>query len=166
MNQAIVVELHFFGTSVLWGVLILILYDFLRIFRRLVSHNNFFVALEDLLYWMVSSVLIFRMMYQQNNGIIRGFSIMGMLLGMLIYHGTISDLCVTFISSFLLRIENLIKRIVLFILSPFCFLFKLIKNLVLRIIRLMKKFTSFLSKSLKKKKKSGKIALSNDEECD
>jgi spore cortex biosynthesis protein YabQ len=166
MNQAIIVELHFFGTSVLWGVLILVLYDFLRILRRLVSHNSFFVALEDLIYWMVSSVLIFRMMYQQNNGIIRGFSIMGMLLGMLIFHGTISDICVTAISTFLQRIENLIKRIILFILSPFCFLFKLLKRLVLRILGLMKKFTAFFSKLLKKKKKSGKIALSNDEKCD
>lgn len=161
MNQAIIIELHFFGTSILWGVLLLIFYDVLRIFRRLISHNSFFVALEDLLYWMVSSVLIFRMMYQQNNGIIRGFSILGMLLGMLIYHGTISDICVTAISTFLQRIEHLIQWIVSLILSPFCFFFKLLKKILLRLLKLFKKFTSFFSKLLKKKKESGKIAISD-----
>ena len=110
MNDAIMVELRFFGTSVLWGVILLILYDLLRIFRRVIIHNGFFVAFEDLIYWVVSGLLIFHMMYQQNNGIIRGFAILAMLIGMTLYHSVFSELFVNIISTLLNEIINLIWK--------------------------------------------------------
>jgi hypothetical protein len=63
MNPAISVELHFFLTSILWGVILLVAYDVLRIFRRLIKHDAFFIALEDLIFWVVASLFIFAMIY-------------------------------------------------------------------------------------------------------
>ncbi|WMJ90558.1 spore cortex biosynthesis protein YabQ [Anaerocolumna sp. MB42-C2] len=166
MNDAIMVELRFFGTSVLWGVILLILYDLLRIFRRVIIHNGFFVAFEDLIYWVISSLLIFHMMYQQNNGIIRGFAILAMLIGMTLYHSVFSELFVNTISTLLNEIINLIWKLIVLILRPFRFIFRKIKSLFVWIFLKIKKFIQFLGKSLKKLNKSSKIAVSDNEKGD
>lgn len=91
MNPAITTELQFFLLSILWGGILLLAYDVLRIFRRLVKHGVIFVAVEDLIFWVIASLFLFIMIFQNNNGIIRGFSIMGMLIGMVLYHFSISE---------------------------------------------------------------------------
>ncbi|MGB8453392.1 MAG: spore cortex biosynthesis protein YabQ [Anaerocolumna sp.] len=166
MNDAIMVELRFFGTSVLWGVLLLIFYDALRIIRRIIMHNGFFVAFEDLLYWVVSSLLIFNMMYQQNNGIIRGFAILAMLLGMLLYHSIFSEILVNTISGLFNKVINLIGKFILLIFRPVRFLFLKIKRFFWWIFNKIKKFILFLLKILKKFWKSSKMAVSENEDSD
>lgn len=164
MNDAIMVELRFFCTSVLWGVLLLIFYDVLRIIRRIIIHNGFFIAFEDLIYWVVSSLLIFRMMYRQNNGIIRGFAILAMLLGMILYHSALSELLVDTISGLINRILALIGRLIGIILFPIKWLFGRIKRIFVWIYGKIKKFIYFLIKILKKFRKSSKMAVSENEE--
>lgn len=85
MSEGIVFELQFFFQAFLWGILMMILYDGLRLFRRLVSHSVLAVAIEDILYWIVCGLLIFRMLYLENSGAIRGFAILAVVLGMLLY---------------------------------------------------------------------------------
>ena len=63
----------------------MILYDIIRLFRRLIPHNTAAVAVEDILYWLVCGFLIFRMLYVENSGAIRGFAIAAVVLGMLLY---------------------------------------------------------------------------------
>ncbi len=85
MSEGIILELRFFGTAFLWGILMMVLYDIIRIFRRLIPHNITAVAIEDILYWLVCGVLIFRMLYLENSGAIRGFAIAAVIMGMLLY---------------------------------------------------------------------------------
>jgi spore cortex biosynthesis protein YabQ len=168
MNDAIMIELHFFGTSILWGALILVFYDVLRIIRRIIIHNGFFVALEDLLYWVICSLLIFHMMYKQNNGIIRGFAILAMLLGMIIYRGTLSDLLVETISNVLNTIINFVKKtigkVISIFLKPIKFIFKKLHKFFRWIFSKIKKFLRYILKPLKKIRKSSKIKLPESEE--
>lgn len=63
----------------------MLLYDGIRIFRKLFSHSVAAVALEDILYWLAWALLIFRMLYVENSGAIRGFAILAVVLGMLWY---------------------------------------------------------------------------------
>ncbi len=63
----------------------MIAYDGVRIFRRIIPHGGAAVALEDLLYWLVCGVCIFRMLYLENSGAIRGFAIAAVVLGMILY---------------------------------------------------------------------------------
>jgi spore cortex biosynthesis protein YabQ len=163
VNGAIVIELRFFGASIFWGMLLLIIYDSIRILRRIVKHNEFFVGIQDILYWVTCSLLIFHMMYQQNDGIIRGFSILGMLLGMLGYHTILSDFLVKFISSIINKIINFFIRIIWFILKPIRFLIKRVGYLLTGIIKILKKVYRNLLNTLKKMWKSDKIAVSENE---
>ncbi len=60
-------------------------YDGIRIFRKIIPHSNAAVAVEDLVYWLLSGVCIFQMLYQENSGANRGFAISAVVLGMLVY---------------------------------------------------------------------------------
>lgn len=66
------------------------LFDFFRIFRKTFKHPDFLTQLEDLVYWLSITVLIFYFMLNENNGEIRVFSIVGMFLGMILYFCTLS----------------------------------------------------------------------------
>lgn len=150
MNQGITIELQFFMISILWGALVLLAYDQLRILRRIIRHNVVAVAIQDLIFWVLASVFIFAMIYVKNNGTIRGFSVMGMVIGMVAYHYILSDWIVKLISS-----------IILLILRPFSLAIAFIeKGLIL-----LKNKANILNKKiysrLKSRAKSVKISLNN-----
>ncbi|MDD4113087.1 MAG: spore cortex biosynthesis protein YabQ, partial [Herbinix sp.] len=63
MNKGITIELQFFMISILWGALVLLAYDLLRILRRIIRHNVLAVAIQDLLFWVLASVFIFALIY-------------------------------------------------------------------------------------------------------
>lgn len=106
MNRELVLLLQ----SVWMGVLLLIFYDILRIFRGVIPHRNSWITAQDLCYWILAGLYIFCKMYQENHGMIRLFVFAGILLGMLCYHYTISPFFVTiFVRLFKIPI-NYIKK--------------------------------------------------------
>ena len=55
------------------GAGLLLCYDFLRIFRRLIRHKTWGIAAEDLLFWLCCALVMFGFMYRMNEGVIRDF---------------------------------------------------------------------------------------------
>ena len=78
-------ELQFFGKALLYGAALAFYYEGLKVFRRLISHGTVWMALEDLAYWLICGFLIFRMLYRENSGAVRGFAVAAVVLGMLLY---------------------------------------------------------------------------------
>ena len=103
----IIKELQFFGLAVLRGMLLLILYDMLRIVRRVIAHGVWAVAVEDLCYWMAAVVLVFQLIYQENDGALRGYALG---VGMAVYHWSVSSWLVEHISTVLNVIYGIIKK--------------------------------------------------------
>lgn len=161
MSDAIGMEVQFFLTSVLWGIILLVIYDVLRIIRRIIKHAWFFVAVEDVLFWIVSAFLIFRMMYEQNNGIIRGFSILGMTLGMVVYNQSLSEYMVKWISGLFLWIGKGIRKVAGGIWKPIRFLLRRIKWFFQFVGKKITKNGKRSFRGLKKRSKTVKIALKN-----
>lgn len=148
MNHAITIELQFFLTSILSGAILILVYDGLRIFRRLIKHDGFFIALEDLFFWVGASLFIFAMMYEENDGIIRGFSVMGMAIGMVLYHYILSDFIV-----------NLITKIINLLISPIVFIIKKVKKIIKFLSNMSRKIMNFVIMQLKKWTNSVRITL-------
>ncbi len=82
----VVWELTFFVSAFFLGFCLRMGYDILWLFRRLVRHKRFFVGLEDFFFWVTGSVLMFGLMFRENNGTPRLFAILGALAGMFLYH--------------------------------------------------------------------------------
>ncbi len=103
-------ELEFFGMAVLRGVLLLAIYDLVRIFRRVVPHGNVVVAVEDVIYWVGTALLVFQLLYRENDGVVRGYALLAVAVGMLLYHQTISRPLVTYISKVLQTVLGIVLR--------------------------------------------------------
>lgn len=136
MSKSIVIEAHFYLSSLLWGMILVAVYDVLRIFRRIIPHGRLWIGMEDLLFWTGSAVLIFQMIYENNNGTIRIPGIIITIAGMTAYHYIISNPFVDFLN----------KRIILPVKKMLGFLWKALKNIV-------KKVKIFLQKPSKKEEK-------------
>ena len=150
MSEAINLETKFFLISVLYGIVLLLIYDALRIFRILVKHYRWIMAIEDIIYWVGSSIFIFHMMYTRNNGIIRGFAIMGMVIGMILYNQLFSNPIVKGTSSLIESILKLIKKIIKIILKPFLFIIRTLFKILRAIFRRFEKIFRFFGKRIKK----------------
>ncbi|MCD7922678.1 MAG: spore cortex biosynthesis protein YabQ [Clostridiales bacterium] len=78
-------QLQLFVQAVIVGAVLIFVYDLLRVFRRVVKHRVIGIAVQDMLFWMLCALGLFAFMYRQNDGIIRGFLILGAFCGMLFY---------------------------------------------------------------------------------
>ena len=110
MNQNIIPELYFFIASLTVGVVLALLYDILRIFRRLLPHSLFFVSIEDFLFWFLAGIAAFYMTYVYNDGIIRLYAIVGMLLAVVLYHIIFSRFIVRFCTKMCEFLFNPIRK--------------------------------------------------------
>lgn len=79
-------ELSVFLQATLAGNLVYLVYCAIRVFRRIVKHNLFFVSLEDILYWIGTGLYLFVEIYYTSNGTIRWYFVVGVLLGGVITH--------------------------------------------------------------------------------
>ena len=107
MNLSLLKEAHLFYLSILYGGMILFFYDWFRIVRRLVPHHNIMIAIEDLIFWIVTGFSIFALLYQYNNGSIRAYCILGMGMGMIFYGMAVSP----FFVMIALKIGNFFKKV-------------------------------------------------------
>ena len=85
INAGILHEAVFLGASILVGAGLFFVYDLFRIFRRLVPHGEVWIGVEDFFYWLLCTVAVFLLLYQKNDGMIRGFALGGVVIGMLLY---------------------------------------------------------------------------------
>ena len=118
MSPEIELEICFLFHSFLMGILITVLYDLLRILRRLLPHNILAISLEDFLYWIVCSLLVFAMLIRENNGILRWFAVAGAMAGMLLYKLTLGALFVKYVSLLLQKILHIVGRLLYMAFKP------------------------------------------------
>ena len=76
-------QVQLFGQAVLFGCCMLLVYDLIRIFRRVAAHGVVWIAVEDMFFWVISAFVLFQFLYQEDDGKVRGFVILAMFLGML-----------------------------------------------------------------------------------
>lgn len=98
ISETIGQEADFLGIAILVGAALFLLYDMLRIFRRIIPHGNLWIGAEDFLYWLVCTGVVFVMLYRENDGMVRGFAFGGVLLGMFFYYLLLSRYVVRILS--------------------------------------------------------------------
>lgn len=92
MADLIYDEMQLFLVCLLLGGLLALVYDGLRILRLLFRHRDWLVDIEDLMYWIFTAWMVFRTLFYYNQGMLRGYAFLGMLVGVLVYSVTLSSL--------------------------------------------------------------------------
>ena len=77
--------------SFVLGILLMISYDLLRLFRLLIPHGSLWTGLEDFFYWIYCAVMTFSLLFYENDGILRGYVIVSSFLGMFLYDRLVSQ---------------------------------------------------------------------------
>lgn len=152
VSAEILKEVNVLLAAAFTGMLLLFVYDLLRIIRKLIPHKSWITGVEDLLFWVGSAVALFAMLYRENSGYIRGFAILGVLTGMLIYNLAFSAWVVKG-SVFIL------EKILFFVSRPLVWTARLLKRPIRFGEKRMKKVMRFGKKQLKKVYKAVKISL-------
>ena len=111
LSESIYHEIHFLLYSFALGIIITFVYDNIRVLRRVIRHNTFFVSLEDLFFWIGVACSIFLLQHRENNGIFRWFSVAGAFLGMMVYKGTLSRF---YIKNMTILLRKLLKMLYIF----------------------------------------------------
>ena len=97
------------------GVIIGIFFDFFRILRRSFSTGSILTAIEDILFWVSSGLILLYSIFIYNNGAIRGYMFLGVLCGATLYMITLSKLFIRVnvsILNFIKKIINIILKII------------------------------------------------------
>lgn len=90
MSEYIKLETELAASSFLLGAVLMISYDFLRLFRLAIPHGKWWTGLEDLAYWIYCTLMTFQLLFYQNSGILRGYVIGCVFLGMYLYDAIVS----------------------------------------------------------------------------
>lgn len=138
-NQA-----YLFLVFSLTGVIIGIFFDFFRILRKTIKTPNIITYIEDILFWILTGILILYNIWYFNDGEIRIYMFLGIILGSLIYMSTLSKMVILILSKILQTIIKILE-------IPF----KTIKSLFTKISTLIVQIFSNFTKKITNKK--GKI---------
>ena len=111
MSEVILAEFETVGTAIVSGAFITFVYDLLRIFRRVLPHGNVWIGVEDFFFWIWTTFWIFSVLYRENDGSLRFYTIFAMVLGMVVYHQSVSDFFVNLIAKILKKLLAVLKKI-------------------------------------------------------
>ena len=126
------------------GMIIGLLFDVFRILRKVLKTKDIVTYIEDIIFWILTGVIIIYSMYKFCDGELRFFMIIGIILGTMIYMFTISQ----YIIKASIYIINLIIRIIIY---PIRVILRITKRIVFRPICILcinfrKKFIDFIIK--------------------
>lgn len=141
-NQA-----YLFLIFVINGIIIGLVFDFFRILRISFKTKDFVTYIEDIIFWIITGIILLYSIFIFNNGQIRLFMFIGVGIGIISY--------ILLVSKYVIKINvfivNIIKKI---ILIPLNFIYKIIKKIFFRpisfVIINIGKFSTNIIKKAKK----------------
>lgn len=74
-------ELYVFFCSLWTGCIVSGVYMCIRIFRRIIKHSLLAVSIEDLLFWIFTSIYIYYQIFLSTKGVLRWYFFAGIVLG-------------------------------------------------------------------------------------
>lgn len=147
------------------GVIIGLLFDFFRILRRSFKTKDFVTYTQDVLFWILTGLILLYSIFVFNNGEIRLFMFLGVAIGVILYMLVMSSYVIK-INVYIINIfKKVFGRIIGIILIPFKFIYKLIKQLFFKPVSFFiinfRKFSTNFSKKLKNNIKDSKNKVKN-----
>ncbi|MGN0993268.1 MAG: spore cortex biosynthesis protein YabQ [Bacilli bacterium] len=156
-NQA-----YLFSIFIANGIIIGILFDFFRILRKVFKTSDFVTYVEDLLFWILTGSIILYSIFVFNNGEIRLFMFLAVIIGVISYMILLSS----HVIKVNVKIINILKKILLKIFAilvlPLRFIYKFIRKIFLRpisfiIINIRKNSTNLFKNTIKALKNNKRI---------
>ena len=124
MNALLLSQFNTVVIFFLTGICIGLLFDFFRIQRKVLKTCDFITYIQDILFWIVSGLIIIFVIMKYTNGEIRIYMVLGIILGILIYFLIISKYIMKIFVCILSFLLNIIGKL----LFPIKKIYKIIKK--------------------------------------
>ena len=143
-------QLQLFIVFMANGILIGLFFDAFRILRKSFKHQDILIYFQDILFWIITGVILIYSTFIFNDGEFRTYLFLGVFLGFFIYLFTISKWIIKINVSIILSLKKIIGKILKILLIP-------IKYLIMTIRKIFLKPITFFVINLKRKttKKEG-----------
>ena len=119
-------QLYVFTIFLLTGGIIGILFDIFRILRKTFKTSDFITYIEDIAFWILSGFILIYSIFIFNNGELRIYVFLGILLGLSIYLLLLSKYFIKINVAIILAIKSFITSILHVLLFPFRMLRKIL----------------------------------------
>ncbi len=116
------------------GIIIGVLFDFFRILRRTIKTSNIATYIEDVLFWVLTGFLILYNIMYFNSGEIRIYMFLAIILGVLIYMFTLSNILIKIFS-------KILKVIIITLETPIKWVKAILRKLITIIVKIFTKTT-------------------------
>lgn len=143
---------------IITGMVLGIIFDVFRILRKSFKTSDFVTNIEDILFGIITGIVLLFTIFLFNNGELRLYLFLGIIFGIILY--------LLLISKYFIKINveiiKIIKKFIILITKPFIILLKFIKKIFFKPISficinlklLFKKILKKFSKNIKIPKKS------------
>ena len=129
VSESILTEARFLMISILSGAALIFFYDIFRILRRVMEHGTVWIAIEDFFYWLACAILFCAMLYKENDGLVRGFAMGGLFLGMLGYNRFVSPIVIKYVAKVLGFIMKILRKVFGILIKPLKKIKKILKKI-------------------------------------
>lgn len=125
MNDNIYYQIYMFFLCGVFGVVLAVIFDVFRVMRRLVPTGVGLTFVEDIIFWLLSSLLFFAVILKFYNGEFRLFMVVGILLGAVTYFCSLSKVFIHISVVSIGFFSKIMKKIFAFLFLPLRMLLKL-----------------------------------------
>ncbi len=120
MENQILADSSLFLWSIVLGFLFGLFYEFFRFLRLALPHTTLMIATEDLLFFFPVTVIFLLFTFAMSDGVVRYFSVFGVILGFLLYLTTLGKILLFFSDAILRLIRSVLRALFHHLLLPPC----------------------------------------------
>ena len=134
------------------GVIIGMLFDIFRILRKSFKTKDIITYLEDILFWVLTGIMLLYTIFTFSNGEIRIYMFLAIFIGCLLYMLLISKYFINVNVKIVFFIKKVIGKILIIIFFPIKLILKPIHFMTINIKKLLKKRIKLPKKLIKHQK--------------
>ena len=151
MSQFLSGQLGIFLMCIAGGIIISLLYDIFRALRKSIKTADIVTYIEDVIFWILVGGFLIYLIFILNDGNIRFFIFVGLILGGILYYFTLSK----FFIKITVKFFTFLKKI---LLAPIRLVFRFNKKIGYFICINIQNMTKFLKKFPKITKNKKKVS--------
>ena len=126
---------YIFVIFILNGFLIGILFDIFRILRKSFKTKDIVTYIEDILFWIITGVFLLYSVFYFNDGEIRLYMFIAILIGVLLYMLILSSYIVKINVKIITFVKNLLQKTFNVFFKPFKKLFDKIRLMITNLFK-------------------------------
>lgn len=153
MNNSIILQLHSLFVFAISGIIIGIFFDIFRILRKSFKTPDFITYIEDIIFWIVTGMFILFVLFTFENGQIRAYNVIGLIIGVILYIFFISKHFIKYSVIIITFLKNITYKTIKVIVYPLNIFIKPISFIIIN-VKNITKFDKKLKNNMKNSKKT------------